>query len=84
MERNNASDDDDGFDTDEFDSDNSDESLVHRRDSESLRWTRTERQSELNLAPKTMWKSVGEMEHNEHYIDNALFLVVFVVDDFFS
>lgn len=26
MERNNASDDDDGFDTDEFDSDNSDES----------------------------------------------------------
>ena len=31
-----------------------------------------------------MWKSVGEMEHNEHYIDNALFLVVFVVDDFFS
>lgn len=30
-----------------------------------------------------MWQSVGEMEHNEHYIGNALFLVVFVADDFF-
>ena len=40
--------------------------------------------SELNLVSKTMWQSVGEMEHNEHYIGNALFLVVFVADDFFS
>ena len=39
--------------------------------------------SELNLMSKTMWQSVGEMEHNEHYIGNALFLVVFVADDFF-